>query len=52
MRCPRCKCKMTHEKSFSLGRFLYLWHCLLCGEIVDPVILLNRLRQQEERGFR
>ena len=46
MHCHRCRCKMTHEKSFSLGRFLYVWHCLICGEIYDPVIVINRLRQQ------
>jgi hypothetical protein len=37
---------MIHEKSFTLGRFLYVWHCLICGEIYDPVIVINRLRQQ------
>ncbi len=46
MHCPRCRCKMIHEKSFSLGRFLYIWHCLICGEVYDPVIVINRLRQQ------
>jgi hypothetical protein len=51
MHCPRCRCKMIHEKSFTLGRFLYVWHCLICGEIYDPVIVLNHLNQQEEMVF-
>ena len=51
MRCLRCGCKMSHEKSFTLGRFLYLWHCLICGEIYDPVIVINRLSQQAKSAI-
>jgi hypothetical protein len=51
MHCPRCRCNMIHEKSFTLGRFLYLWHCLICGGIYAPVIVLNHLNQQEEMVF-
>jgi len=52
MFCLRCRSKMIHEKSFSLGRFLYEWHCLICGEIFDPIIVLNRLNQHANTPIR
>jgi hypothetical protein len=31
---------------------IFIWRCVLCGEIVDPVILSNRGRQSERRTRR
>jgi len=39
-RCHRCGGMMVQEKVFELGSFD--WHCVSCGERVDPVILAHR----------
>ena len=36
---------MAFEKFYGQNTSFYNWHCVLCGEILDPVILLHRLRQ-------
>jgi hypothetical protein len=41
-RCSRCGGLMTLQKFYSLSEVFWGWKCLLCGEIVDPVILENR----------
>ena len=51
MHCLRCRNKMIHERSFTVGRSLYVWHCLICGEVYDPVIVLNRLNQHANTVF-
>ena len=39
---------MTYFKHYGFGTDLagtfYGWHCLCCGEILDPVIIANRAR--------
>ena len=47
-RCSRCGAPMTLQKFYSLTEVFWGWKCLLCGEIVDPVILENR--QKWEQG--
>ena len=47
MRCPRCKGIMVKERFQDLlddtGQIhFYGWRCLVCGEILDPVIVTNR----------
>ena len=47
MDCPRCKGVMTQEVFEDLlddtGNLCFKgWRCLLCGEILDPVIANNR----------
>lgn len=42
-RCHRCGGLMVQEKVFELGSFD--WHCVSCGERVDPVILAHRQTQ-------
>ena len=43
-KCSRCGAPMTLQKFYSLSEVFWGWKCLLCGEIVDPVILENRQR--------
>ena len=41
--CQRCHGMMAFEKYFGQSGSFYGWHCLMCGDILDPVILLHRL---------
>jgi hypothetical protein len=34
---------MISEKFYDLNGIFIGWHCVICGEILDPVILLHRL---------
>ncbi|MBI3994516.1 MAG: hypothetical protein HY349_00935 [Nitrospirae bacterium] len=50
MKCPRCKGWMVQERMQDVrddtGQISFeAWHCLACGEILDPVILSNRQLQ-------
>jgi DNA-directed RNA polymerase subunit RPC12/RpoP len=42
-RCHRCGGFMVPEKVFEIGSID--WHCISCGERVDPVILAHRQTQ-------
>ena len=47
MKCPKCGGEMNFEEFINLGAdgapWSYEgWHCVYCGEIVDPLILMNR----------
>ena len=41
-KCPRCKSTMTYDKFFGPTDGFWGWKCVMCGEILDPVILENR----------
>lgn len=45
MECPRCEGRMVREQFEDLLdtclRFIG-WRCLICGEILDDVVLMNR----------
>ena len=43
MRCQRCSGRMIFEKFYDVNNIFFGWHCVMCGEILDPVILLHRL---------
>ena len=43
MRCQRCGGRMIFEKFYDVNNIFFGWHCVMCGEILDPVILLHRL---------
>lgn len=43
MRCHRCKGIMIFEKFYGDCEHFFGWRCVVCGEIVDQVILENRL---------
>ena len=50
MRCERCggfqlQCHFMYRKSTTAPWEYDGWRCLNCGEIVDPLILLNRSLQ-------
>jgi hypothetical protein len=47
-KCSRCGGLMTLQKFYSLSEVFWGWKCLLCGEIIDPVILENRQRWRED----
>lgn len=47
MNCPRCTGLMIHDDYFDLQDEAGLctfaaWRCLICGEVLDPVILKHR----------
>ena len=46
--CPRCGGKMITEKFYDVNSVFYGWHCVMCGEILDPIILLHRLSQNAD----
>lgn len=43
IRCQRCKGRMTFEKFYGGNEVFFGWHCVMCGDILDAVILLHRL---------
>jgi DNA-directed RNA polymerase subunit RPC12/RpoP len=42
MRCHRCGSVMVYERFYGLDEQFSGWRCVLCGEIIDHVILENR----------
>ena len=40
--CPRCKGFMRWDKFYHNGEFFEGWRCLICGEILDPLIYFHR----------
>jgi hypothetical protein len=45
MTCQRCGGRMIFEKFYDVNNVFFGWHCVICGEILDAVILLHRLSQ-------
>jgi hypothetical protein len=43
MNCPRCHGIMAYEKFYGPHEHFFGWRCIYCGEIVDQVILENRV---------
>ena len=41
-RCHRCRGIMLYDKFYGHQEQFWGWKCVICGEIVDPVILENR----------
>ena len=48
MRCLRCGGRMIFQKFYDVSNTFFGWHCVICGEILDPVILLHRLSQNAD----
>ena len=46
--CQRCGGRMIFEKFYDVNNIFFGWHCVMCGEILDPVILLHRLSQDAD----
>jgi hypothetical protein len=42
MKCLRCNSVMIYDKFYSPYEYFWGWKCVICGEIVDRVILENR----------
>jgi hypothetical protein len=43
---------MYSEKFYDFVRAFCGWKCVCCGEVIDPVIAANRMRQQNSSaGF-
>ena len=42
MKCPRCDGAMIYDKFYGSHDQFWGWKCVICGEIIDQVILLNR----------
>jgi len=42
MKCLRCNSIMIYDKFYGLQEYFWGWKCVICGEIVDEVILENR----------
>jgi hypothetical protein len=53
MKCHRCGSVMVFERFYGPDEHFSGWRCILCGEILDQVILENRQtktgRQNRER---
>jgi len=41
-KCLRCRGAMIYDKFYGAREQFWGWKCVICGEIVDPVILENR----------
>jgi hypothetical protein len=48
IKCQRCKGWMAFEKKYGLNGVFFAWHCVMCGDIIDPVILLHRISQNAD----
>ena len=46
MRCEKCGGLMAYERFFDPFEEFYAWRCVSCGEIVDQVILKNRMNRK------
>ncbi len=48
MTCQRCGGRMIFEKFYDVNNVFFGWHCVICGDILDAVILLHRLSQDAD----
>ena len=51
MKCPRCGSTMMCDNFSGPNERFWGWNCLLCGEIIDPIILDNRQLIRSGRGM-
>ena len=53
MKCPKCDGFMIYEKFMDMGEsssfFFYGWRCISCGNIVDSIILANKVYKHREK---
>ena len=50
MKCNRCGSAMVYERFYGPDEHFLGWRCLLCGEIVDQLILENRRTGGKQTG--
>ncbi len=41
--CQRCNGRMAFEKFYGENGYFFGYRCVICGDVLDPVILLHRL---------
>ena len=43
---------MVYEKFYGIQEYFWGWRCIICGEIIDQVIINNRnfRSQRDEKG--
>ncbi|MGQ0811080.1 MAG: hypothetical protein ACT4OO_07630 [Nitrospiraceae bacterium] len=49
MTCGRCQGLMVEEWRPDFTPETYIWRCINCGSILDPLIAQNRLLSQQEK---
>ena len=49
MKCYRCHGAMIYEKFYGKEGQYFGWRCIICGEIVDQIILENRYGKPDSR---
>lgn len=47
MKCPRCNGLMIYERYQDMLEVFYAWRCVICGEVLDDVVIKNR---DEKKG--
>lgn len=45
MKCNKCGGVMAYEKFYGDYEEFFGWRCIFCGDIIDQVILKNRLEK-------
>ena len=50
MKCNRCGSAMVYERFYGPDEHFLGWRCILCGEIVDQLILENRRTGGKQAG--
>jgi hypothetical protein len=50
-KCLRCSGTVIYDKFYGTHEQFWGWKCLICGEIVDPVILENRQLMRSGQGI-
>jgi hypothetical protein len=50
-KCLRCRGAVIYDKFYGPHDQFWGWKCLICGEIVDPVILENRELMRARQGI-
>jgi hypothetical protein len=51
MNCPKCHGLMIYDRVYDPEEAIFdlsIWRCLNCGETLDPLILQNRMKQEQE----
>jgi hypothetical protein len=50
-KCLRCSGAVIYDKFYGAHEQYWGWKCLICGEIIDPVILANRQMMRAGQGI-
>jgi hypothetical protein len=50
-KCLRCRGAMVYDKFYGSYDEFWGWRCVICGEVIDPVILENRQLMSSGQGI-